>query len=129
LLHWADDGDSGSGGVVGPQQALDIVLTVVLILLVGIVVYAVVELIRTLRSATVLLDDLDTRLVPLLDEAGHTVEALNTELERVDTVVTRMSAVSERVNAAEEAISVPFARVADLASRVRRVFTEPSRTG
>jgi hypothetical protein len=128
LLHWADDGDSGSGGVVGPQQALDIVLTVVLILLVGIVVYAVVELIRTLRSATVLLDDLDTRLVPLLDEAGHTVEALNTELERVDTVVTRMSAVSERVNAAE-AISGPVARVADLASRVRRVFTEPSRTG
>jgi hypothetical protein len=114
---------------VGTQQVLDMVLTVVLIALAGAGVYAVVELIRTLRSAIVLLDDLDTRLVPLLDEAGRAVEAINAELVRVDAVVTRIDAVSERVSSAEEAMSVPFARVADLASRVKRVFTEPSRTG
>jgi hypothetical protein len=104
---------------VGTQQVLDMVLTVVLIALAGAGVYAVVELIRTLRSAIVLLDDLDTRLV----------ESINAELVRVDAVVTRIDAVSERVSSAEEAMSVPFARVADLASRVKRVFTEPSRTG
>jgi methyl-accepting chemotaxis protein len=107
---------------VGPQQALGIVLTVVLIALASVGIYGVFELVRTLRSATVLLDRLDTRLIPLIDELSRTVDSVNSELARVDTVVTRISAVSERVSSAEEAISAPLARVAELASRLRRVF-------
>lgn len=85
-------------------SVLVIVLIVAAIAVCGVAVFALVELISTLRSTRVLADDLDSRLVPLLDKADVTVDAINAELLRVDAIVTSMEEVSETVTSATNAV-------------------------
>ena len=64
----------------------------------GVAIWALIEAVKTARSAQLLADDLDARLVPLLDKADVTVDAINAELLRIDEIVTRVEEVTDRVD-------------------------------
>jgi hypothetical protein len=66
------------------------VLLVLASALCGVAIWALTEAVKTARSARLLADDMDTRLVPLLDKADVTVDAMNAELLRIDQIVTRV---------------------------------------
>lgn len=110
-----------------PQAILDIVLTVVLVALAGAAIWAVVVLVRTLRSVDRLATDLDTRLIPLLDSAAVTIEAVNAELLRIDAIVDRFEEVSETVSsttrAAHEAIQMPVEKLVAARGRISRLVS------
>jgi ElaB/YqjD/DUF883 family membrane-anchored ribosome-binding protein len=70
-----------------------------------------------------LADDMDERLVPLADEARTTLDAVRSEIERVDGIVTQVEQASDRVTAtakvAEEVVREPLVRLAGLGGGVR----------
>ena len=102
------------------------VLLVLASALCGVAIWALTEAVKTVRSARLLADDLDTRLVPLLDKADVTVDAMNAELLRIDQIVTRVEEVTDRVNSTsrtvQEVANAPGEIVNDLADRVRRAW-------
>ena len=102
------------------------VLIVVASVLCGFGIWAIVEMVKTATSVRTLTDDLDSRLVPLLDKADVTVDALNAELLRVDGIVTRFEEISDRVDSTSRAVqdvaNAPVEIVTDIADRVRRAW-------
>lgn len=106
--------------------ALLAVLLVVASALCGVGIWALVESVKTARSLRRLVVDLDVRLVPLLDKADITVDAMNAELLRLDQIVTRVEEVTDRVSdttrVVSEVASAPGEIVNDLADRVRRAW-------
>jgi uncharacterized protein Yka (UPF0111/DUF47 family) len=92
----------------------------------GVAIWALVESVKTARSARRLADDLDSRLVPLLDKADITVDAMNAELLRIDQIVTRVEEVTDRVSdtsrVVQEVANAPAEMVNELADRVRRAW-------
>ena len=106
--------------------ALLAVLLVLASALCGVAIWALTESVKTARSARQLADDLDTRLVPLLDKADVTVDAMNAELLRIDLIVTRVEEVTDRVSdtsrAVQEVANAPAEMVNEFAERVRRAW-------
>lgn len=106
------------------RSVLDTVLAVVAIVVCGVGLWALVEIIRTSRSARVLFDDLDEHAVPLLEKADITVDAINAELLRIDDIVSRVEDVSEKVSATSSAVqgavNVPLEAVNLVGGRFRR---------
>ena len=102
------------------------VLVVVVALFCGVGIWALLEGVKTAKSVRVLADDLDARLVPLLDKADVTVDAFNAELLRVDAIVTRFEEISDRVETTsrtvQEVANAPVEIVTDFADRVRRAW-------
>jgi uncharacterized protein YoxC len=103
-------------------ETLDLVLVIVAIVLAGLGIWAVFVLMRTLRDAQSAIDDVRARLVPLLDKADVTVDALNAELLRLDGIVTQVEEVSGVVTAAGEFMRSPVHKVAEGAVRLTRAF-------
>jgi uncharacterized protein YoxC len=89
-------------------------------------VWALVEAVRTSRSVRLLAEDLDARVVPLLDKVDVTVDALNAELMRIDTIVTRVDEITDRVDSTtrtvQDVANAPGEIVTDIADRVRRAW-------
>jgi hypothetical protein len=89
-------------------------------------VWAVVEAGKTSRSLKTLADDLDARVVPLLEKADITVDALNAELLRVDGIVSRIEEITDRVGNTSRTVqgvaNAPGEIVTDIADRVRRAW-------
>lgn len=106
------------------RSVLDTVLVVAAICVCGIGVWALVEVIKTSRSARVLFDDLDQRAIPLLEKADITIDAVNAELLRIDEIVSRVGDVSERVAATSSvvqgAVNAPLEAVNLVGGRLRR---------
>lgn len=102
------------------------VLIVVASALCGVAIWALVEAVATARSIRTLSDDLDARIVPLIDKVDVSVDAFNAELLRIDAIVTRFEEVSERVDSTsrtvQEVANAPVEIVTDLADRVRRAW-------
>jgi hypothetical protein len=102
------------------------VLIVVACALCGVAIWALIEAVKTARSVRVLSDDLDARVVPLLDKVDVSVDAFNAELLRVDAIVTRFEEISDRVDEAsrtvQEVANAPVEIVTDFADRVRRAW-------
>ena len=102
------------------------VLIVAASLLCGVGIWALLEGMKTARSVRTLADDMDTRLVPLLDKADVTVDAINAELLRVDGIVTRFEEIGDRVDSTSRAVqdvaNAPVEIVTDIADRVRRAW-------
>lgn len=103
-----------------------IVLLVAATAVCGFVIWAVFELVATVRSARRLADDLDKSLVPLLAKADVTVDSLNIELLRIDEIVTRVEEVTDRVSSTsrtvQEVANAPAEIVGEIAERVRKAF-------
>jgi hypothetical protein len=117
---------------VQPVTVLLGVLIVAAIALVGVAIWTCVELVRTARSMRTLADDTDVRLVPLLEKADVTVDALNAELLRVDAIVTRFEDISGRVESTtrtvQEVANAPGEIVNELAGRMRRAWSARKQT-
>jgi hypothetical protein len=106
-----------------------ILLGVLLVLasaLCAVGIWALLEGVKTARSARTLSDDLDARLVPLLDKADVTVDAINAELLRVDTILSRIEEITDRVDSTSRTVqgvaNAPGEIVTDIADRVRRAW-------
>lgn len=102
------------------------VLIVVACALCGVAIWALAEMVKTARSVRTLSDDLDTRVVPLIDKLDVSVDAFNAELLRVDAIVTRFEDISDRVDSTsrtvQEVANAPVEIVTDIADRVRRAW-------
>ncbi len=105
---------------------LQIVLLVLASAACGFVIWATLELVRTLRSTRVLVERVDLNLIPLLEKADVTIDAVNVELLRIDEIVTRVEEVTDRVSSTsrtvQEVANAPAEIVNDIADKVRRAF-------
>lgn len=109
------------------RTVLVTVLYAALIVLAGTAIWALVIVVRAARSTQRLADHLDATLIPLIAKADLTVDALNSELERVDGIVTQLEEVSENVSSttrvASEIVNAPMDAVVGIADRARRVLS------
>ena len=91
-----------------------------------VAIWAATEGVKTARSVRRLSDDLDVRVVPLLDKADVTVDALNAELLRIDGIVSRVEEITDRVESTSRTVqgvaAAPGEIVTDIADRVRRAW-------
>jgi predicted PurR-regulated permease PerM len=87
--------------------ALGITLTVIAIVLAIAALYAVRVLITSIRTLMDTAEDIRTRLVPLLDKADVTIDAVNAELLRLDAIVTQAEEVGDAVSTASGFIRSP----------------------
>jgi hypothetical protein len=89
-------------------------------------VWAAVAAARAASSLKALADDLDARVVPLLEKADITIDAVNAELLRVDAIVSRIEDITDRVGSTSRTVqgvaNAPAEIVTDLAERVRRAW-------
>jgi hypothetical protein len=89
-------------------------------------IWAFIEGARSARSLRVLSDHLDASMMPLLEKADITIDALNAELLRVDAIVSRVEEVTERMDSTSRAVqgvaNAPAEIVTDIADRVRRAW-------
>jgi cytoskeletal protein RodZ len=106
-----------------------ILLGVLLVLasaLCGVGIWALLEAVKSARSARTLTDDLDARVVPLLEKADVTIDALNAELLRVDSIVSRIEEATDRFESTSRTVqdvaNAPGEIVTDIADRVRRAW-------
>lgn len=94
--------------------------------------FAIVEFIKTMRSARRLADDLDERVVPLLDKVDVTVDAVNAELLRIDGIVSKFEDVSDKVssttNAVSDVVNAPMDAVGHVSTRLRDVWKTARRS-
>ena len=103
-------------------DALGIALTIITIILVIVGIYAVSVLLRAVRNLLAAVEDVRSRLVPLLDKADITVDAVNAELLRLDAIVTQAEEVGDAVSTASDFIRSPVSRAADGIARLARSF-------
>lgn len=93
----------------------------------GALIWLSVEGVQTARSVRRLSDDMDVRLVPLLDKADVTVDALNAELLRVDGIVTQVEDATGRASDAagtvRDVVNAPVELVSEIGVRLGRLFT------
>lgn len=101
---------------------LGIALTVATIVLVGVAIWAVRALILALADLRVTLEDVRSRLVPLLDKADVTLDAVNAEILRLDAIVTQAEGVGDAVSSASEFIRSPVNSAAQGLARLVRAF-------
>ena len=111
-------------GASTPSMALRYAAAFFLVV-VGIgLIYALVRLGGTLRSAEKLMTDVDTEVVPLLKQATETLDGVNTELDKVDVVMSSVVDATEKVDQTtrlvESAITVPPRRQPRSAPACRR---------
>jgi uncharacterized protein YoxC len=98
------------------------------LVVVGIgLIYALVRLGGTLRSAEKLLTDVDTEVVPLLKQATETLDGVNTELDKVDVVMSSVVDATEKVDQTtrivESAITVPAKKAAAFGAGVSQAVS------
>ncbi|NTW29065.1 MAG: hypothetical protein HGA39_06860 [Coriobacteriia bacterium] len=109
-----------------PVNILLGILLVVATVLCCFAIWALTQVVSTARSVKTLADDMDVRLVPLLDKADVTVDALNAELLRVDGIVGQFEQIGDRVSGASRAVqevtSAPGEIVGEIADRVRHAW-------
>jgi len=118
---------------VTTTTALLSVLIVVATATCGVAVWALLESVKMARSVKTLADDLDERVVPFVDKADVTLDAINAELLRIDAIVTRFEDIGQRVDetskTVQDAANAPVEIVTDLADRVRRAWRSRKHAG
>ncbi len=101
-------------------------LIVIACALCGVAIWALTEAVKTARSVKTLSDDLDARIIPLIDKMDVSVDAFNAELLRIDVIVTRFEEISDRVESTSRTVqdvaNAPVEIVTDIADRVRRAW-------
>jgi hypothetical protein len=127
LCYTCEVPDHGGGrSRLATNSILLSVLLVLASVLCGVGIWALFEATKTSRSVRILSDDLDARVVPLLEKADITVDALNAELLRIDSIVTQIEEITARVDTTSRTVqdvaNAPAEIVTDIADRVRRAW-------
>jgi ABC-type Fe2+-enterobactin transport system substrate-binding protein len=106
------------------EAVLRIVLYTVLISLGGVSIWAVREVVLSVRSTRRFYDQMHATVPGLIERADATLGAINSELVRVNGVVSQLEEVSDRVTsttrAAQEMVEGPVAVVTNVAEGARR---------
>jgi predicted acylesterase/phospholipase RssA len=120
--------------VLAELSAADLALVLVCVtstVAVVAVLYALQQLLRTVRELRAALDELTSRSVPLLDELATSVAEANEDLARVERLVGSAESISATVDAtsklAYRALSAPVIKtvaVTSGASRAARKLRE-----
>lgn len=90
------------------KAVMDVVTPILLGLLIAVAIWAVVEIVLTVRSARKTIDDADkviAKAEPLVEHATLTVDAVNLEVMRVDGILDDVSKVTDSASGAAEAIN------------------------
>jgi hypothetical protein len=94
------------------------------LVLIGVAMWAFVELAKTARVTRDLSETVDSRLIPLIDKADASLDLLNAEMMRIDGIVTQVEEVSGRVTTTSEqvtdAVRAPLAFLVGFADSIRR---------
>lgn len=101
---------------------LGIALTVVAIALALAGLYLVWVLVSAAGALLSAVEDVRVRLVPLLEKADVTIDALNAELLRIDAIVSQAEGVGEAVSTASDFIRSPVNSAAQGIAKLARVF-------
>lgn len=111
-----------------PTTVLVMVALVAAVVLCGAGTWAAIELARTSRDLRASVRLTSQRLVPLLDKADVTVDAVNAELLRIDAIITQFEEAGARVSHASgtlsDIVNAPAEIVSDVAGRVRRAWKD-----
>jgi ABC-type transporter Mla subunit MlaD len=102
--------------------ALGIALTIISIVLASAALYGVFVLVVAVRDAREAVEDVRSRLVPLLDKADITLDAVDAELLRIDAIVTQAEEVGDAVSTASDFIRSPVNSAAQGIARLARAF-------
>ncbi len=115
-----------------PVSVLVVIALVAATTLCCVGVWAAIELARTAREARASIGETSTRLIPLLDKADVTVDAVNAELLRIDAIITQFEDAGTKVSQASgtlsEIVNAPAEIVSEVADRVRRAWKDRKRT-
>ncbi|MCL2802848.1 MAG: DUF948 domain-containing protein [Micrococcales bacterium] len=105
-----------------------LIAAIAFVALVGFLAVPVMRLGGVFKQATKSVKELTEHTVPILDEAATTVEATNSQLEKVDTITTATAEVTQNVSAMMALFSAtvggPLIRLAAFTYAVRSTFTK-----
>jgi len=114
-----------------PLQVISAVALLIVGATCGVVAWALRDFVATSRSVRLTSEELRTRVVPMLEKADITVDAVNVELLRIDAIITRFEDTTSRVSNASATISdivnAPADIVTEAATRVRRAWKDRKR--
>lgn len=110
---------------------LVVVALVVAIAALGVLIYALIEAIATLRVARRVARDIEERLPGLAEKADVALDAFNAELLRLDGIVGQVEEVTARVNAAatliHELANVPTTAASIASEGIKTVWQKMRR--
>lgn len=102
--------------------SLGVALTIIAIILALASLYLVWVLVAATGRLLHAVEDVRVRLVPLLEKADVTVDALNAELLRIDAIVSQAEEVGEAVSNASDFIRSPVNSAAQKIAELARAF-------
>jgi len=109
---------------VDVRDTLLVVLLAASVALVAVSIWTVIELGRTARAVRTLSEEVEPRLLPLMDKADASLDLMNAEMMRIDGIVTQVEGVSDRVTTTSEQVTdvvrAPLAFVLGFADSIRR---------
>jgi uncharacterized protein YoxC len=124
-------GRAAERAAVEVSEGLVIALIVAALIVCGLAVLALVELVKTLRSARSLTDELNRSVPPLIEKADAAVEVLSLELLRVDTIIGEVEELSARVShtvgVVQETVNMPANAVNAAGERIRGAWHKARR--
>ncbi len=106
---------------------LQFMVSIAVIAVCAMALFAMYEAVGTLRSLRRSSDELRERLLPMLEKADVTLDAVNAELLRIDGVVTQFEEVTGRVTstttAVHDAVNAPLETLVNLGGSLRRAVS------
>ena len=116
--------------VTGGDAAM-IVLAVGWVVLVGGLLFVLLNTFRVLESTKMTIDAMREETIPLLREVKTSVEKTNREIDRVDVMLDNANSIVARVEKlsglVEEAASSPLVKIISIASGLRKGFSKASK--
>jgi uncharacterized protein YoxC len=114
-------------------DAAMIVLAVGWVVLVGGLLFVLLNTFRVLESTKMTIDAMREETIPLLREVKTSVEKTNREIDRVDIMLDNANSIVARVEKlsglVEEAASSPLVKIISVASGLRKGFSKASGKG
>lgn len=101
---------------------LGIALIIIGILVGLAALYAIRVLVLATGTILADLEEVRGKLVPLLEKADVTVDAVNAELLRIDAIVSQAEEVGDAVSTASDFIRSPVSSAAQGIARIARAF-------
>jgi len=113
-------------------QGLVIALAIAGLIVCGVLVFALFETVKTLRSVREVSDELAERLPGLMEKTDVLIDAANAELLRVDAIIDDLEDISSKVGhtvtVVQGAVKAPADAVNIAGERIRAAWRKARRT-
>lgn len=107
--------------------ALQLLVTIGLLALIGSIIYVLMQMHRTLSTLDATLQNVNRELPSILIKLQLTLDGVNSELDRVEDIVTSFHDVSTRVqnttSLVQRVVASPVIRLAGLAAGARTTLS------